>query len=142
MGQLVKFLAMATAVVMFTTAPASAKTVKVVFKAVEKEWQWDNAGSKMPAYTFDGAIPGPVVRVAEGDDVEFTLINENNNAQAHSMDFHAARVNVLSEFKEIQPGETKNYTFKATYPGVFFISLRRHADAGTYRPRNVRGHHC
>ena len=35
------------------------------------------------------------------------------------MDFHAAIVDVLNEFAEVKPGETKHYKFKANYPGVF-----------------------
>ena len=90
-----------------------AKTVKVTINAIETEVEIDNAGTKYPAWTFGGAIPGPVVRVTEGDVVDFTLVNDKSNGQSHSMDFHAAIVDVLNEFGSVKPGESKQYKFKA-----------------------------
>src|SRR3982751_1116383 len=42
------------------------------------------------AWTFDGRVPGPVLRVTEGDTVDFTLVNEA--PMPHSLDFHAAEI--------------------------------------------------
>lgn len=99
---------------------AMAKTVKVSLQSKEVDVPIDNRGTKYPAWTFDGIAPGPVVRVTEGDVVDFTLVNDNTNKNSHSIDFHAARVNVVGEFAPVKPGEIKKFTFKATYPGVFF----------------------
>lgn len=104
----------------FPAAQAHAKTVKVKLTVKEKTWQYDNSGSMMTAFTFNGQIPGPVVRVTEGDTVEFTLTNDKANTKSHSMDFHAARVNVLKEFASIKPGTKSTWSFKATSPGTFF----------------------
>src|SRR5690606_16418872 len=71
------------------------------------------------AWTFGGEIPGPVVRVKQGDTVEFTLVNPKENKNSHSMDFHASVVDVLTEFAPIKPGESKSFSFEAKYPGVF-----------------------
>ena len=98
---------------------AWAKTVKITITAKENEVTIDNKGTKYAAWTFDGNIPGPVVRIAEGDEVDFTLVNPKENKNSHSMDFHAAVVDVLKEFGPAKPGESKHYTFKAKYPGVF-----------------------
>ena len=73
----------------------------------------------MAAWTFDGAIPGTLVRVTEGDTVDFTLINPPENKNSHAMDFHAAQVDVLNEFAPVKPGETKHFKFVANVPGVF-----------------------
>ncbi len=99
---------------------AVAKTVKVNLTSQEIEWQYDNAGSTMTAFTFNGSIPGPVVRVTEGDTVDFVLTNDKENKNSHSIDFHAARVNVLDEFAPIKPGKEKKFKFVATKPGIFF----------------------
>jgi nitrite reductase (NO-forming) len=40
--------------------------------------------------TSNGAIPGPMMVVHEGDYVERTLINPSANSLAHNIDFHAA----------------------------------------------------
>ncbi len=110
--------AIVTAMVGYTGA-AMAKTVKVTMHAMETTVKIDNKGTEYPAWTFDGAIPGPVVRVKEGDTVDFELINDATNKESHSMDFHAAVVDVLKEFAPVKPGESKHFTFEAKYPGVF-----------------------
>ena len=117
--------------------PAVAKTVKVTMHAMETEVEIDNAGHKYPAWTFDGAIPGKVVRVTEGDVVDFELINDKTNKNSHSIDFHAARVDVLNEFAPVKPGETKHFKFKTTYPGVFMYHcgaspMAQHIARGMY----------
>jgi len=38
--------------------------------------------------TFDGGIPGPMVRVRQDDTVELTLENLPDNAAPHNVDFH------------------------------------------------------
>lgn len=99
---------------------AAAKTVPVTLNAKETEIVIDNKGTKYPGWTYDGSVPGPVVRVTEGDTVEFTLNNLPENKKSHSIDFHAARVDVVKEFTPVKPGEKKKFTFTADYPGVFF----------------------
>lgn len=101
-------------------AEAVAKTVPVTIHAVEKDVVYDNKGSTYHGWTFGGVVPGPVVRVTEGDTIEFTLVNEESNKNSHSMDFHAARVDVVTDFDSVKPGETKKFTFTADNPGVFF----------------------
>jgi len=103
----------------FNAQRVEAKTVKVTIHAVENEVEIDNKGTKYQAWTFGGSIPGPVVRVTEGDLVDFTLINDKGNGNSHSMDFHAAVVDVLKEFEPVKPGDSKHYKFKARHPGAF-----------------------
>ena len=99
---------------------ASAKTVEVTLTAKEVTLTVDNKGAKQyAAWTFNGTIPGPVVRVKEGDTVDFTLINPPENKNSHAIDFHAAQVDVLKEFAPIKPGEKKHFAFEAKVPGVF-----------------------
>lgn len=101
-------------------ADAEAKTVQVTLTAKEVDLPIDNKGTMQRSWTFDGQVPGPVVRVTEGDTIEFTLKNVPENKNSHSIDFHAARVDAATEFAPIKPGETKQFTFKADYPGAFF----------------------
>src|SRR3990172_9403348 len=75
-----------------------AEVVPVNIHAVENTVEIDNKGTKYASWNFDGAIPGPVVRVKEGDIVDFTLLNDKTNQKSHSMDFHAAVADVLNEF--------------------------------------------
>lgn len=104
---------------MLTAQVASAKTVNVTMHAIETDVVVNSAGDKMAAFTFDGTVPGNIVRVTEGDTVDFTLINDKTNKNSHAMDFHAAVVHVLDEFAAVKPGEEKHFKFEAKYPGVF-----------------------
>ena len=111
--------AIAAAFAIFATQGALAKTVEVTMTAKEVDLAIDNKGTKMAAWTFDGAIPGKVVRVDQGDTIDFTLINPPENKNSHAMDFHAAQADVLGEFAQIKPGERKHFMFEAKNPGVF-----------------------
>ncbi|MBL4748886.1 MAG: multicopper oxidase domain-containing protein [Magnetovibrio sp.] len=114
---------------------AVAKTVHVTMTAMEKDVVIDNKGTKYPAWTYDGSIPGKVVRVTEGDTVDFTLINPKENKNSHSIDFHAAEVDVLDEFAGVKPGESKHFTFKAKRVGLFMY----HCGAGPMVQHIARG---
>lgn len=114
-----------------------AKTINVEMTVKELKLAVDNKGTKQSMWTFGGTIPGPLVRVKQGDVVNFTLINEKGNKQSHSMDFHAARVDVLNEFGAVKPGKTKKFQFKADYPGIFIYhcgaeAMSEHIARGMY----------
>lgn len=116
---------------------ALAKTVKVKMVAQENTVVIDNKGTEYAAWTFDGTIPGPVVRVTEGDIVDFELENPKTNKESHAMDFHAAVVDVLTEFAPVKPGETRKFKFEAKYPGVFMyhcgaMPMQQHIARGMF----------
>lgn len=136
-NKLSMMIAAATMAAAGYSGAALAKTVKVTMHAKEGKVQIDNKGTEYAAWTFDGQIPGPVVRVKEGDVVEFELINEEGNKESHSMDFHAAVVDVLTEFAPVKPGQTKKFNFEAKYPGVFMyhcgsMPMHQHIARGMY----------
>ena len=126
------------AAISLSAQQAIAKTVKVTMTVMETKLPVDNAGKEMrEAWTFDGTVPGKVVRVMEGDTVDFTLVNPINSTMPHSMDFHIAEVDVLKEFASIAPGETKHFTFKARLPGVYMyhcgtMPMPQHIANGMY----------
>lgn len=109
-----------SALTVLSAVPAHAKDVTLHLTAKEVQLPMDNKGTMHSAWTYEGQVPGPVLRVTEGDKVTFTLTNDPKNKNSHSVDFHAARVDVVKDFESIKPGETKTITFTATYPGVFF----------------------
>lgn len=102
-----------------TLPQAMAKTVKVTLTVKEVTTIVDNQGTKQASWTFDGTVPGPVVRATVGDTIDFTLVNGSENEYPHSVDFHNAIVDVLNEFAPIAPGEKKHFRFKAKHQGVF-----------------------
>jgi nitrite reductase (NO-forming) len=131
------FMPALAALLLCAAGPLAAANVKLTINVKEVELPVDNAGNKQAMWTYGGTIPGPLVRVKEGDVVDFTLVNEAANKNSHSMDFHAARADVLTDFESIKPGETKSFTFKAEYPGVFIYhcgsdSMAEHISRGMY----------
>jgi FtsP/CotA-like multicopper oxidase with cupredoxin domain len=40
-------------------------------------------------WTFNNTVPGPIIRVRDGDTVELTLANNADSRAAHSIDLHA-----------------------------------------------------
>lgn len=69
------------------------------------------------AWTFNGTVPGPVIRVRQGQTINFTLINQGS--MAHSIDFHAAQTPWNVNYQPVPAGNTFSFTWKANYPGVF-----------------------
>ena len=69
------------------------------------------------AWTFNGTVPGPVLRVRQGQTVHFTLINDGN--MPHSIDFHAAQTPWSVNYQPIPAGKSYSFTWRADYPGVF-----------------------
>ena len=102
------------------TGPAGAKTHEVKMTAVEKNVVVEGGGETYAAWTFNGQMPGPVVRVTEGDTIRFTLTNPAENKNPHAMDFHAAEIDFLKNYRAINAGETIDFTFVAKKPGIFF----------------------
>ena len=74
-------------------------------------------GIKYSAWAWAGGAPGPVIHVRQGQTVDITLTN--GGAIPHSIDFHAARVAPNIYFKDVNPGESFHFRFKANDPGVF-----------------------
>ncbi|CAN5278107.1 hypothetical protein BH18ACT12_BH18ACT12_05460 [soil metagenome] len=75
-------------------------------------------GVRYSTWSFDGhGAPGPIVHVREGQTVEMTLTN--GGAIPHSIDFHAARIAPNVAFKDVMPGESFTFRFKASDPGVY-----------------------
>jgi nitrite reductase (NO-forming) len=71
-------------------------------------------------WTYNGTVPGPMIRVRQGDTVELTLRNALDSPVSHSIDSHG----VLGpggggKVTHTPPGATSVFQFKAMRPGVF-----------------------
>jgi nitrite reductase (NO-forming) len=89
------------------------------------------------AWTFGGTIPGPVLRVVEGDEVNFTFTVDPTAATGHSVDFHSAQTAPNVNYKTIMPGEDFGWTFTPKHPGAFMYHcgtppVLMHIGAGMY----------
>jgi nitrite reductase (NO-forming) len=70
--------------------------------------------------TFDGQVPGPMIRVRQGDTVEVTLENPDGNGMPHNVDFHAVYgTGGGADASMAGPGADNAFAFEARYPGAF-----------------------
>jgi copper-containing nitrite reductase len=99
-------------------APA---VVKVTLTTKELVGVLDPAsGTTYRYWTFDGKVPGPFIRVRQGDTVEVTLVNPKDSTMVHSVDFHAAiGPGGGAAFTQVPPGQSKTFSFQAGTPGLF-----------------------
>jgi len=71
-------------------------------------------------WTFDETVPGPFLRVREGDTVRLTLTNDPTSLHHHSIDLHAVTgPGGGAAATIVEPGESKTITFKALNPGIY-----------------------
>jgi nitrite reductase (NO-forming) len=102
------------------TAPAALSgTTHDIDLTVEEKDMTVAKGFVQAVWTFNGTVPGPVIRVKVGDTVRIHLKNPATNKLAHSVDFHASQVAWNDEMTSINPGEEKLYEWKADYAGVW-----------------------
>jgi len=71
------------------------------------------------AMTFSEQIPGPTLRVTQGDVVKMTLSVPDGEATPHGNDMHASQVTAVPTFGAVQPGTEKTYCYIAQVPGVY-----------------------
>ncbi|HVZ79027.1 MAG TPA: multicopper oxidase domain-containing protein, partial [Gemmatimonadaceae bacterium] len=95
-------------------APGGHATVKFTAEEVNVYATQDLV---VPAWTFNGTMPGPFIHVGVGDTVDFTLTNHGKIP--HSMDFHAAQINPKEAFKSAMSGESHSFSFKPRRAGAF-----------------------
>ena len=96
-----------------------ARTVQVELEAVELLGQLDD-GTTYRYWTFDGKVPGPMVRVRVGDTVEVTMKNRDDSWMMHNVDFHAVTGPGGGAHATLtDPGGKTGFTFKALKPGLY-----------------------
>jgi len=104
-------------------------------------------GATYKYLTFDGQVPGLMVRVRQGDTVELTLENAPDSSMAHNVDFHAVYgTGGGAVATTATPGEQNAMKFQAKYPSAYIYHctvprLDYHIAAGMFgmivvEPRN------
>jgi manganese oxidase len=95
-------------------------------------------GVFFPAWTYNGRVPGPSLRVTEGDRVH--IVFRNHASHRHSIHFHgihSARMDGIPGASEVGAGETFIYEFDALPFGCHLyhchsLPLKRHIHKGMY----------
>jgi manganese oxidase len=113
------------------------------FQLVAQEADWEIApGVTVRAITYNGQVPGPLIRVTEGDTLRVTIRNELDQATAiHWHGLHVPNsmdgVPPLTQ-APIEPGQTFTYEFPASHAGTFMyhshLNSVEQIDRGLYGP--------
>ena len=77
-------------------------------------------GVEYTFWTFGGTVPGPMLRVRSGDEVEFHLNNHPTSKMPHNIDLHAVTGpggGAAASFTA--PGHSSQFTFAALNPGLY-----------------------
>ena len=118
-----------------STFPAS-PVKEFHLEAVEKEIEL-HPGKRVKAWTYNGELPGPLIRVTEGDlvRVHFT----NNHTLPHTIHFHGAHPFAMDgdDAQAVAPGETFTYEFRAGPAGAYVYHC--HVDTPLHVPMGLYG---
>jgi FtsP/CotA-like multicopper oxidase with cupredoxin domain len=107
-----------------TTTADGGKTTLREFTIIVRENQQisiSDQGHFLDAWTFNGTVPGPTIRMTEGDLVRITVINDKNNKHAHTMHMHSIHKSEMDgvQSNAIMPGDSFTYEFIAQPFGVY-----------------------
>ncbi|HWI80498.1 copper-containing nitrite reductase [Ramlibacter sp.] len=111
--------------------------VKYSIETAELNGKLDD-GTTFTYWTFNKKVPGPMLRVKQGDTVELTLSNLKSSRMVHSIDLHAVTGgHGGGADTQVAPGESKTVRFKALNPGLYVYhcatpSVPHHISAGMY----------
>lgn len=95
------------------------QTIEVELVTEERIAHLDQ-GTTFRYWTFNGTVPGPMIRARVGDTVNVTLRNPLDSQMVHNIDFHAATgPGGGGEVSFAAPGETNTFSFKALKPGLY-----------------------
>lgn len=110
-----------------TTAPevppaisrAGGANVTVELETIEKKGPIAE-GVEYTYWTFNGTVPGPFVRVKEGDTITFNLHNNKDSKNIHSIDIHAVTgPGGGAKASQTPPGGKTAFQWKALNPGIY-----------------------
>ncbi|TMR90703.1 nitrite reductase [Nonomuraea basaltis] len=92
-------------------------------------------GVRQRVWTFNGTMPGPVLRGKVGDVFIVTFVN--GGTMGHGIDFHAGATAPDGPMRTIQPGERLTYRFRAEFAGAWLyhcstMPMTQHIANGMY----------
>jgi nitrite reductase (NO-forming) len=101
------------------SAPSPADRVVVTLVTEEKLGQLAD-GVTYNFWTFNGTVPGPLIRLRVNQTVEMHIINPPNSTMTHSIDSHG----ILGQggggaYSQTAPGNESIFQFTAMNPGLF-----------------------
>ena len=113
--------------------PGRVREYRLVARDVELEIA---PGVFFPAWTYNGTVPGPVIRATEGDLLRVTFLNAGSHP--HTIHFHGIHpAGMDGVFEIVGPGEELTYEFPAKPYGMHLYHchatpLKKHIHKGLY----------
>ena len=95
-------------------------------------------GIMFPAWTFNGQVPGPTIRVTEGDHVRVRFLNQGSHPHTiHFHGWHPPSMDGSLPEHQVEPGGSFVYEFDAEPTGLHLYHchtapLKRHLHRGLY----------
>lgn len=99
--------------------PASGAGIKEFIIPITHDTIEISKGVKYEGWTFGGTVPGPTIRVREGDLVRIKAVNQS--PMPHSIDFHSARIPANVAYRMLMPKDTIAFEFIAKDPGAYLV---------------------
>jgi nitrite reductase (NO-forming) len=109
----------------------------VELTTMEVDGQLDD-GTTFRYMTFNGQVPGPMLRMRIGDTMEVRINNQIESILPHSIDLHAVTgPGGGAEFSQTMAGEVSTFNFRALQPGLYVYhcatpSIAHHISSGMY----------
>ncbi|TAL97946.1 MAG: nitrite reductase, copper-containing [Rhodanobacter sp.] len=97
-----------------------------------------DSGIEFMYMTWDGQVPGPMIRVRQGDTVTLTVTSAKTNFMPHNVDMHAIYgTGGGAGATLVNPGQSRSVFFKCEYPGAFIyhcavFDMDLHISSGMY----------
>jgi manganese oxidase len=113
------------------------------FTAVQVMWQPVKGLPRVLAWTLDGTVPGPMIRVTAGDHVRITIIN--HFPEATTLHWHGLEISTNEDGvpgvgqSPIQPGQTYTYDFTVPLDNVGTYFYHSHYDDLVQVPGGLYG---
>lgn len=77
-------------------------------------------GVEYAFWTFNGTVPGPMIRIRAGDELELHVKNNAGSKQIHSIDLHAVNgPGGGATVTQTPPGKETAFRWKALNPGLY-----------------------
>ena len=111
----------------------------VEFDLIGESVELPTIGGTFHAMTFSGQVPGPTLRVTQGDVVMMTLTIPAGEDTAHGNDMHSSQMS-SANFGAVFPGESATYCYIAESAGVYkyhcsgvdLLAMDQHVLSGMY----------
>ena len=123
------------------SAPTARCCGNIEFFAVDRELEIA-PGCSIPAWTYNGQVPGPTIRATEGDRIRVNFLNQGTHPHTiHFHGWHPPAMDGALEAHQVLPGETFHLRVRRRAVRPPPLSLSCSAAEAAHSQRPLRGFH-